>query len=154
MRTGSSYILRFTHEKKRPRKIRTKYTTNQWEKRTTVKIHRPIRDANDNASRRRATSAPLSVMRVPNWFSLKDLKTHEQEDKNTRVETDRDFKPAKNHSSKKGRSEERWISTSGPTLCIARRVRTYCQNQRRKWLRALITALEKTPRRVQQLDED
>ena len=72
--------------KKGPRQIRTKYSTNQSEKRTTVKMLRPIRDTNDSASQWREKSTRLSVKQ-----SRRSAKTHsEQENKNTTAKTDRD----------------------------------------------------------------
>ena len=73
--------------KKGPRQIRTKYSTNQSEKRTTVKMLRPIRDTNDSASQWREKSTRLSVKQS----RRRSAETHsEQENKNTTAKTDRD----------------------------------------------------------------
>ena len=73
--------------KKGPRQIRTKYSTNQSEKRTTVKMLRPIRDTNDSASQWREKSTRLSVKQS----RKRSAKTHsKQENKNTTAKTDRD----------------------------------------------------------------
>ena len=73
--------------KKGPRQIRTKYSTNQSEKQTTVKMLRPIRDTNDSASQWREKSTRLSVKQS----RRRSAKTHsEQENKNTTAKTDRD----------------------------------------------------------------
>ena len=89
--------------KKGPRQIRTKYSTNQSEKRTTVKMLRPIRDTNDSASQWREKSTRLSVKQS----RRRSAKTHSEARKQKYDSKDRQRrKPAKNLSLKEGRAQK------------------------------------------------
>ena len=95
-----SYVVRFTHGEKNPRKIRTKFTSDQPEKRKTVKyIVRPTRNTNNGASqsftvegnKHAAFCGNKMEEEIPRFALLEgtiDDFIDEQENKNTRAKTE------------------------------------------------------------------